>query len=199
MSLLKKLGEKGKRTAVGLAMLGAVGAGGAGLSGCSTYWEATAPLWELHPEILQPGGYKDYKRKKKARQGQQFSRKYFALSFEKWVDINGDGKIEGKEFFGIKNEFKKDERIELFFYYGPANRPDEREITFKLYDPKGNLIDEGTNHLVKKEGVSNAYQITIDNRPERNLSQIGGLGEYTAVWYLNKNIFLKSHVFKIVE
>jgi hypothetical protein len=59
--------------------------------GCASFWNETAPVWDLAPRMTQPGGYRDWK--ESGNKGDQQvkinpTKLYFHVPTKKWMYID---------------------------------------------------------------------------------------------------------------
>ena len=111
----------------------------------------------------------------------------YTLSFNEWIDKNGNEIVEHSELKGIKNIFKKNENFELRIYHETLKNVRGKNITLKIIDSKNNLV--GKNIIINNHIKGYSMMNTLGNWSS---------GEYTAEWY-SDNKLLNSHKFKVID
>ena len=120
--------------------------------------------------------------------------KFFTCSY--WKDLNKDYKtIYPDEFIGIKNKFKKDEKMELTLDM-PILGIKGREIIIIIYDPKGNPVLASSTIMPNDVGT---IRFGANTHLVNNLVEKGGFGKYNAVAYVGSATNMFSHEFEITE
>ena len=103
-----------------------------------------------------------------------------------WQDNNENGKIGRSELVGVKNDFRAHETITLMAL----------TIEKKAYKLMAKLYN-GERELIRMPGspINSTYETIISFNGEYSsiefkpwqLHALGGVGEYSVEWYLNKN------------
>ncbi len=132
---------------------------------------------------------------KQVRETPQDFVKFFACNYAK--DFDNDGVSEyPDEFVGIKNRFRKDERIILVSYL-KAIGIKGRECNLKVYSPRGEVVSED-KHTLLSDLIGRWFGDISGPSYANLLVERGGLGSYKAAWYLDGKLAGMTE-FEIVE
>lgn len=121
----------------------------------------------------------------------------YLFSCNYWKDSNKDGIADyPNEFSGIKNRFRKGDRIILVCWLKGSAIKGKKLIT-KIYNPKGKEITRNMSTIVSSDDFANMV-----GEPDADLMDMlfrkGGLGTYKVAWYLDRKI-IGMHEFEITE
>jgi hypothetical protein len=121
----------------------------------------------------------------------------YIFSCNYWKDSNKDGIADyPNEFAGIKNRFRKGDRIILVCWLKGTAIKGKRLIT-KIYSPKGKEITKDMFTIISRDDFANMV-----GEPDADLMDVlfrkGGLGTYKVAWYLDRKL-IGMHEFEITE
>lgn len=110
-----------------------------------------------------------------------------------YEDFNNDGKYDPREFIGIKDKFKSDEKIMLVSYHNLSKKGDKwiRRLLNKNGEEihKDEWIQPHDKAMTTFGGDHNTTKWLVEN---------GGFGNFVAVYYLNDN-YVGSVEFEIIQ
>lgn len=104
---------------------------------------------------------------------------------DSWVDKNGDSLMGRDEYIGIKDTFyvEEDSMVTFISYW---HNDKDKYVTIKLYDPQGNFWTSDSGEILLDEYVYR-WPFYV-----RTMASEGGLGDWTAKYYLNGDYYANS-------
>jgi len=118
-----------------------------------------------------------------------------SYTYLNWHDENRNGLVEwtNGEVEGIRDVYNIGESVNIYFEYGTLDNAAGRDLRFRLYGPKGNLVDEAT--IINSDGYGYAMIGGLANKG----GPLKEPGTYTVKWFDDVGNFLHDHSFGIVE